>query len=314
MPIQNNEITLMVEVARLYYEHRFSQQQIADKLNISRPGVSRLLQKARDEGIVNIEIRDPQQTGTQMESAIKEKYALKQVIVVPSDNDTMVIKQRLGKAAVSLLDGLMKPGIILGVSWGTTMQEVAHQVSGRQLKNVIIVQLNGGVSRAEYNTHASEIAQNIGLRYGAIPYLLPLPAIVDSPAVKDAILSDKNIKRTFDLAKQAPVVMFTIGLFNHDSVLVKADYFDKKQVDDLIGSGAVADICSRIITHDGKICSAALNTRTIGIDLEELRKKSLSIAIAGGKEKLPAIRAGLKSNVFNTLITDEWIAGELIVS
>jgi deoxyribonucleoside regulator len=312
MSIKKKEVTLMVEVARLYYQHQFSQQQIANKLGISRPGVSRLLQRARDEGIVTIEIRDPQQTGTQLESALKEKFALKQAFVVPADEDTRVIKQRLGKAAVSLLDTLMKPGITLGVSWGTTMQEVARQVTGRSLKDVIVVQLNGGVSRAEYDTHASEIAQKIGLKYSAIPYLLPLPAIVDSPVVKDVILSDKNIKRTLDLARQAPVAMFTIGLFNHDSVLVKADYFNNSDVEKLLHSGAIADICSRIITHEGKICSSALNTRTIGIDLEEVRKKDLSIAVAGGKEKLPAIRAGLKSGVFNTLITDEWVAGELI--
>jgi deoxyribonucleoside regulator len=312
MPTIKNDIAVMIEVARLYYEHQFNQQQIADKIGVSRPGVSRLLQQARDTGIVKIEIRDPQQIGTQFEADLRKKFSLKQVVVVPADDDLRITKRRLGHAAVKMLDTLMKADIILGVSWGTTMQEVARQVSRRPLKNVIVVQLNGGVSRAEYDTHASEIAQKIGIKYDAIPYLLPLPAIVDSPAVKDAITSDKNIARTLDLARQAPVSLFTVGLFDRQSVLVKADYFTASEVDDLLENGAIADICSRIITTEGKICSAELNTRTIGIDLEEIRKKQYSIAVAGGKEKVPAIRAGLKSDIFNTLITDESVAEALL--
>ncbi|MCK5076910.1 MAG: RNA polymerase subunit sigma-70, partial [Calditrichia bacterium] len=63
---------------------------------------------------------------------------------------------------------------------------------------------------------------------------------------------------------------------------------------------------------DGTICSKDLNNRTIGIELEEIKKKPYSIAVAGGKEKLNAIRAGLKGKYFNVLITDEWIANELL--
>jgi len=313
MSEKSKHTSLLVEIARLYYEHNFSQQKIANKLDISRPGVSRLLQQARERGIVRIEIFDPKENGTLLEEKMQKKFGLKKVIVVPNDNEeTQIIKRRLGRVAVTLLDQLVEEGLILGVSWGTTMQEVSKQVRRKSVKDMTVVQLNGGISRAEYGTHASEIAQKIGEKYHAIPFLLPLPAIVDSADLKQAIISDKNISRTLDLARKAKVAIFTIGSFNHDSVLVKADYFDYEEVDFLLKQGAVGDICSRIITHDGKICSPELNSRTIGIKLEELRKKPYSIAVAGGKEKLRAIRAGLRGQLFNILITDEWVAEELL--
>jgi deoxyribonucleoside regulator len=177
---------------------------------------------------------------------------------------------------------------------------------------MVVVQLNGGVSKAEYDTHASEIAQRIGEKLWATPFLLPLPAIVDTPALKDAILKDRNIARTLDYAKNANIAVYTIGLFNHDSVLVSADYFEQQEIDNLLKNDAVADICSRIITKNGSICSDDLDSRTIGIELDELRKKEYSIAVAGGKEKLPAVMAGLKSGVFNVLITDEYIGSHLL--
>lgn len=305
--------TILVEAAKLYYEHQLSQLEISKKLGVSRPTVSRLLQQARNTGIVRIEITDPSEVGTQLESALVNKFNLKKVLVVPNDtDDTKIIKKRLGKATVLFLDQLISEGIILGISWGTTMQEVTRQIRPRSVKNMVVVQLNGGISRAEIDTHASEIAKTIGDRYKAIPYLMPLPAVVDNAALKNTILSDGNISRTLELGRKADIALFTIGSFGHDSILVRADYFEPNEVDKLLQSGAVGDICSRILKTDGTICSKNLNSRTIGIELKEIKKKPYSIAVAGGKEKLAAIQAGLKGKWFNCLITDEWIATELL--
>jgi deoxyribonucleoside regulator len=302
----------MIETARLYYEHNFSQQQIANKLGISRPGISRLLQKARETGIVKIEIIDPEAKGTALEAKIKMKYNLKDVIIVPNENeDSATIKQRLGKSAIAYLDHLINDNMILGVSWGTTMLQVAQHIKARPTLGVTIVQLNGGVTRAEYDTHASEVAQKIGEKYRAVPFLLPLPAIVDNINVKNAILSDKNIAHTLNLGKQAEVIIFTIGKFDYESVLVKANYFEQDEIDTLIKNGAVADVCSRIIDNNGNICSDKLNNRTIGIELDEIKSKPYSIAVAGGKDKVNAIKAALKGKLFNVLITDEYVASQL---
>jgi deoxyribonucleoside regulator len=312
MMSKEKDISLLVEAARLYYEHDFSQQQIAQKLGISRPGVSRLLNKARETGIVWIEIKDPSDSGIKIEIDLREKYNLKKVVVVPEDENVAVIKERLGRAAYKILNEIITENSVLGISWGSTMQEVARQSARKNMKNLTVVQLNGGVSKAALDTHASEIAQVLGEKFQATPYLLPLPAIVDSPRVKRAITSDTNIARTLDLGKKAEIAMYTIGLFSEQSVLVKADYFEKQEIKALLRAGAIGDVCSRIIDHRGNICSPTLNARTIGIERENLAKKPYSIAVAGGKDKLPAIRAALRGKWFNCLITDSWISNELL--
>ncbi len=312
MPKIKSEVNLMIETARLYYEHHFSQQQIANKLGVSRPGISRLLQKARKTGIVKIEIIDPESKGTALEAKLKRKYKLKDAIIVPNENeDGTTIKHRLGKSAVKYLDRLIKDNMILGVSWGTTMLQVAQNIQARPTTGVTIVQLNGGVTRAEYDTHASEVAQKIGEKYRAVPFLLPLPAIVDNMSVKTAILSDKNIAYTLNLGKQADAIIFTIGKFGYESVLVKANYFEKNEVESLIKNGATADVCSRIIDEKGNICSNKLNDRTIGIEFDEIKNKAYSIAVAGGEDKVNAIKAALEGRLCNVLITDELAASQL---
>lgn len=307
------KISLFVEAARLYYEHGYSQQKIANKLGLSRPGVSRILRQARKQGIIRIEIIDPTGRGTYLESQLQQRFHLKKVIVVPNEGvPSTVIKQRLGEAAAHYLDQLIMEGTILGVSWGTTMQEVAKHLRPRRVRNMKVVQLNGGISRAEYDTHAGEIAQRIAENYQAIPFLLPLPAIVDQASLKEAILADRNISRTLKLAQKSEIAVFTAGAFGYDSVLVKADYFDREEIEFLLKNKAVADICSRIITTSGEICWPELDERTIGIELSELSQKKYAIAVAGGKKKLPAIYAGLLGKHFNVLITDEMVANEIL--
>jgi deoxyribonucleoside regulator len=308
-----NKNSLIVEVARLYYDFHFSQNQIAQKIGISRPGVSRLLSQAREKGIVRIEIIDPEQNTTQLESQLSEKFDLKKVIIVPNENvPDFELKKRLGLITAKYLEKLMKVGITLGVSWGTTIQSVANQVQSKKILNATVVQLVGGLSKAEYDTHASEISMKVAKKYQALPYLLPLPAIVDSIELKRAIVKDKNISKTLELARQAEIALFSVGIFDHESVLVKADYFDKADVDSLLKKGAIGDICTHIITESGNICDSDLDQRTIGIELENLRNKRYSIVVAGGREKLKVIRAGLLARYFNVLITDEKTATNLL--
>ncbi len=114
------------------------------------------------------------------------------------------------------------------------------------------------------------------------------------------------------MAREADIAAFTVGAFGSKSVLVQADYFEEDEVQVLIQEGAVADICSRLIKADGSICSPELNARTIGIELEELKAKPYSIAVAGGSDKTQAIKAGLAGGYFNSLVSDENVAITLL--
>lgn len=306
-------IASLVEVSRLYYEHQFSQQQIADKLGISRPVVSRLLTQARDEGIVRIEIVDPRKNGSALEMELRECFGLQDVVLVPAESaDESTLKKRLGKAAARYLDLVIRDDLTLGVAWGSTVREIARQLPSRPVHNMTVVQIVGGISRSERDTHASESAIKIGEKYQAVPYLLPLPAIVDSPEVRQTIMADKNISRVLELGRQAEVVVFSVGRFDHESILVQSEYFEHEQVDELVKAGAVGDICSRVITATGEICSKELDHRTIGIELKELRKKKLSIVVAGGSNKFAVILAGLRGKYFNVLVTDDAVARRLL--
>jgi deoxyribonucleoside regulator len=174
-----------------------------------------------------------------------------------------------------------------------------------------VVQLNGGLARGQTITNASELVRRFSSVFGADSYGLNVPAIVDSTEICRAIYSDSNIRQALDLAHSANICMFSIGALSHMSVLVEAGYIAAEDVTTLKGKGAVGDICSRYIDVHGRVPDEELNARTIGIELDELRRKQTTIAIAGGMEKLNAIRGALAGGYCNVLITDETVARAL---
>ena len=59
MNYRKNKLERLTRVAHLYYEEDKTQGEIAALMNISRPLVSRILQEARDVGIVEIRVHRP---------------------------------------------------------------------------------------------------------------------------------------------------------------------------------------------------------------------------------------------------------------
>ena len=67
-----DELRLMTRVARLYHESGVKQPEIAARLRLSQPKVSRLLRQAQEEGIVRISVRAPTGTHPDLEVALED--------------------------------------------------------------------------------------------------------------------------------------------------------------------------------------------------------------------------------------------------
>jgi deoxyribonucleoside regulator len=308
-----NKQTKVVEAARMYYQLDYSQQQIAEKLGISRPSVSRLLQQAKQEGVVQIKIIDPYENTVELAEKLKSTFDLKHCIVASIPNfENGNIKRNLGEAAASFLSEIVQDGDIIGTTWGTTLYHMSQQVQPKNVKDVKVVQLNGGVSHSETNTYASEILNDLSNAFHTVPYFLPLPAVVDNVHVKEAILSDRHVRTILDMGKQANIAVITVGELHETSTLVNAGYFSTLDLQTLNAKGAVGDICSRCLTVDGDICLEELDERTIGLPLSELAKKEYSILVAGGSGKIDGIYGALRGKFSNVLITDQYTAKALL--
>lgn len=303
---------LCIEAARLYYMLDYSQQDIATKLGVSRPTVSRLLQYAKEQGYVQISIVDPLEDLGALGEQIKQRYKLDQVLVCYSPlNEYREIQKHITQRAAEYLNETVQDGDIIGVTWGTTMHAVAQQLQQKPVKGVEVVQLKGGVSHSHVNTYAAEIVNLFADAYHTTARHLPLPVIFDNVEVKRMVEKDRHIQRIIQLGKQANIAVFTVGTVKEDALLFRLGYLNDEEQKLLQHSGA-GDICSRFFDAQGNVCSEVINNRTIGIELEDLRQKDKSILVAGGERKIEAIKAALIGKFANVLVTDQYTAQALL--
>ena len=311
--MQNEKIARLVEVAKMYYLFNYSQQEIAKKLGVSRPTVSRLLDQAKQDGVVHIKICDPTEDVNGLAARLQETFHLKDCVVtsVPAYEDSH-IKVKIGEAAAEYLYGIVKNGDTIGITWGTTLYQLSQQLNPKTVHDVKIVQLNGGVSYSELNTHASDIINGLATAFHTTPHFLPVPAVVDHPVVKQAIVADRHINKVLELGRKANIAIYTVGEAGEQSTLMRAGYFLDSDVETLKKNATVADICSRFIDINGHISNQSLNDRTIGIELSQLADKDYSILVAGGNKKVEGILGALNGNYANVLITDQYTAKALL--
>lgn len=302
----------LIKVSKMYYELGLTQKEISQRLNYSRPTISRMLDAAMKRGIVKVSVQYPINSLIELAEEIKRKFNLKKVFVAPSYiDDYELIKNDVGKALANFLSDIVQTNDILGVSWGTTLSSVP-QFLPQTKKDIEIVQLNGGISKNSISTGSIDLLERFAKAFSADFHLLSVPTIVDNEEIAQAILEDSSINDVIELGRKCNIALFGIGKTSYDNILYEGGYFSKDYYERLMERGAVGDICSRYFNIRGEIVEEELNQRTIGLQLKDLHEKDYSIAMAIGEDKTKAVYGALKGNYVNTLFIDETIARSLM--
>lgn len=308
---------MLAKVANMYYIENLTQAEIAKRLGIYRTTISRYLKSAREEGIVDITIRNDLNDYCQLETDLERRFGLKEAIIVPSDNneDDEKIKEILGRACAEFLNRLIQDKDIVGFTWGTTVSEVANAL-GRMhnLKKVHaeIIPICGGPGDASNEYHVNTIVSKVADAFDAKPRYFYAPVVTAEKETRDAILADRSMQSVVGLWDKVDIAVHGIGIVSENHSTLSTGYVEQKELKEIVKTGAVADICSNFVDPDGSVRDLEINSRTIGLKPPQLRKIKYSIGVAASERKVPAIYAVLKGHYINVLVTNEMTAKALI--
>lgn len=304
---------LILRVAKMYYEMKMSQQEIGVKENISKSTVSRLLKNAMDMGFVDVRVRMPEGTASDTESEMMQLFNLRKAVVLPGliQNEEIII-QDVCTACASDLPRYIDNVSVVGVAWGRTMNVLVQKLKTMKREGVIVIQLNGGSSRALYETGATEIVRAFKNAVGGDGYLLPAPAIVDTPQISDMIKSDSQIHSVLQLAKRCKTAIFSVGAISKHSVLYELGCFSPLEYEAIEAKGAVGDVCSHFIDLNGNEVDERLNGRVVGASLDDIRNVENKILVAVGIQKAAGILGALRGGYADVLYTDENTAKKVL--
>lgn len=297
----------MLRAAELYYYEDLTHSQIAEQLGTSRWTVGRLLERARQLGIVRISIEHPMARHHHLEVQLKQRFAIRDAIVVPSQSDSEATAEAVSHAAAEHLAALRPLPSSIGVSWGRTTSRVAAQLASGWNRGVTVVQTNGGLALAGADL-VGQALRTMSERGPGQVRLMPAPTIVQSATLAAGLRAEPAVRSALQAAEGARTILFSPGAATSTSVLVDSGYLDVDQVNALTDRGVVGDLLSHFIDARGSIVDADLDARTISMDLAALRRCPNSIAVVTGSEKVAITHAMLSAGCCRTLITDTEVA------
>lgn len=303
-----------VRVAELYYDDDKTQDEIGALLGITRWKVGRLLSQARQDGIVRIEIVHPRARRLGIERELRERFGLKDAVVIPAANDGAAaeLPGHVAQAAADYLAALRPVPRTLGISWGRTLSDVADRLRDGWATTVTVVQINGGVSLNRRAGTAATTAATIAEKASGHAVLLPSPAILERIETKLAIEADRTVAGVLELAATASAYLYSAGVADESSVLVDSGYLTPADVVELVRKGAVGDVVGRYIDANGNTVDPALDERTVGLGLDQLRFADTAIFVVAGESKHDVARAVVTSGLCTVLVTDEATAQALL--
>lgn len=306
---------MLGKVARMYHERGVRQPQIAAELGMSQARVSRLLKQAVELGIVRTVVLIPEGVHTDVEDAVQRAYGLRDVLAVDAAGAEDDVIPALGAATAAYLDVTLTTGHVVGISsWSETLLKTAELLPIKRVSGVDkVVQLVGGVGVPGVQVEASRLINQLSHRLGADAMVLPAPGVVDSGAVRRAIMNDRSVKDITACWEEMTDALLGIGSLEPSPLLARSgNAFSSEEQDDLRRAGAVGDVCFRYFDPAGKHLRTNLDQRVVGVTPRQLMEVPRRIGVAGGARKYAAIRAAVVGGWVNVLITDLATAQRLL--
>ncbi len=304
----NGELTyeeiLMVKTAWYYYVENYTQQKISELLGISRVRVIRLLEKARQTGIVSFRIRQDNGRRMQIEQQLITRFQLSDAFVIPIGNDVADLNESLAQAAAMYISDRLTDSTYINMGYGDTPSRVLNHLAHSTEYPINVVSLTGGVSYYLPNTQSSI--------FNARLHLIPAPLLMGSAELVELMLQEESVRRIRQMSRAAKMTVVGIGSMDANATIIQNGILTKADFLLLEMQGAVGDLLSHFIDQDGNPIQSGVEQRLVSTPLQELRTMDHVIGVAGGERKIDAIHAVLRGQYLDTLIIDENTAEALL--
>lgn len=291
----------------MYYELGIKQPRIAADLHISQSRVSRLLTQAADLGIVRTTVTLPAGVYTTMEEEVKARYGLLDCLVVDTGGSSGDVVPALGAATATYLNDTLFGRDRVGISsWSASLLATVDAMRpGPRFDVATVVQLLGGVGAPQVQVDATRMLDRFATLTQATPVFLPTPGLVSDPELQRALARDPAVLAVQQEWQALTVALVGIGSVEPSRLLQRSGNAMDAETQSLMKSlGAVGDVCFRFFDDAGDLVDSPLNERVLGVSPEVLKQVPRRVGVAGGANKLVAIRAALRGGWVNTLITD----------
>lgn len=305
----------IAQAAWLYYVGNLNQQEVSQRLGVSRFKVLRMLADARKQGLVRIAVEHRTSRTLALADQLVAAFGLQEVQVAPLGADSS--DDELARNAVAILaSGYLsriastESRVTVGVGWGRTLSAMADNLIGVRNSGLTFVSLMGSVTYATH-TAPGDVCVRLAAQCGGRAVLMPAPFVTDSAAACAGIMSQRLVREAIDVARRADHALMSVGECRDGSILFDSDIFDAAQLEELRAADVVGDCCGVFYKADGSVADIELNHCTPCVQPADMAEMD-TVLLAGGMGKLAATLAVLRAGFVKKLLVDEALAKALV--
>lgn len=303
-------LVLSAAIARRYYLDDRSKVQIADEFGLSRFKVARLLELARENGLVRIEIGHPGLVDVDLSARLQERFGLQRAVVVETrDDEPETLRTQVGSVAADLLAEVTGADDVLGVAWARAVGAMAQTLP--RLPGVPVVQLTGAISLPGSGDSSFDIVRDVARAAGGPAYVYYAPIVLPDAATAKVLRSQSDVARAFDMVPSVTRAVVGLGGCSPGQSTLY-DALSEHDQAELRRLHVVAEVSGVFLSDSGEAVDTGLADRVIAVGAEELRAIPDVLAIAYGRAKLPAARAALRSGLIDGFVTHASFARALL--
>jgi DNA-binding transcriptional regulator LsrR (DeoR family) len=318
-PVQStfdgNQQSRLDDAARagwLYYVAGNTQDEIARKLDISRPTAQRLVALALAERLISFRLEHPIAACMELAAALTTRYALEYCEVAPSDpkSDSAVLGTA-ERTAAFLEQKLRTPEpLVVAIGTGRTLLASVERMERTTCPQHRFVSLVGHISMAGSASLYNVVARLSGLT-NAPYYPMPLPVVVPSRGQRDQLMQLEPVLRVLELGAKADITIIGIGQMDETAQLYTDGFISKEELNEMHRLGAVGEVTGWAYNAAGRIISGGFNARLTSVP-RKVPAEGLVVGAAQGTGKVLPIHAALRGRIINGLITNESTARSLL--
>jgi len=306
---------MMARVAALYYLEDMTQEKIARTLGLSRPKVSRLLQRARSEKIVEITVHVDPALSARLEERLVDEFRLRQAFLVSDQLVESAQRAAVAGAAAGYLARNLEDGVVVAVGMGRNVGAVPDQLVNPAMRpGSRFVSAIGGSPEVEAPVNPNDISRRLAEQFGAKATGLYAPSYARTTAEHDAFMRHRDVRATLQLARSARVALVGIGDAREDSAVVKMGCFSASEMDGLREAGAVGDILGTFFDIHGRPVADGMDSRVIALGGTDLRRIGEVLAVASERSKASSLLGALRTGVVDVLFTSIAIARQILAT
>ena len=304
--LTRNRASLLLEVARMYWDEGLGQTEIARRTGYSRPTISRMLAEARRVGVVTVTVAHPIERLMALEKRLVDAFGLKTARVseaTPGNGSD--VGPDVARTAADLLLESCGPHSVIAVSNGRAVAAVVHHTPERSWPSSTAVVMLGSVGESFNTEDGPDVCRNLSLRLGGRFRSLTVPLVFDSLALARAVREEDQVATTLELAARSDIALTGVGTVGTSVSPLLRRWMTPEVVRECRKRNVVAHVCGHHLDASGRHVHTALCDRTLCLDPERLREIPLVVGVAAGPDKIVAIRAALRGGYLSALVTDE---------